>query len=90
MNKIAILLSATMVLVLMTVIVTPTILASAKKSSEFRQGARDGAAQADSDIKTKNHIDARPNHIPCPPNSSADYCAGFKGGYSDEAELKSE
>lgn len=74
----------------MTVIVTPTILASAKKSSEFRKGARDEAAQADSDTKTKNHIDARPNHIPCPPNSSADYCAGFKGGYSDEAALKND
>ena len=31
-------------------------------------------------------IDARQEHIKCPPNSvNADWCSGYRDGYSDEA-----
>jgi hypothetical protein len=51
-------------------------------------GYRDGVLQADQDIKTKFNttgIDANQAHIPCPPKTNAEYCLGFRDGYSDEA-----
>jgi hypothetical protein len=59
------------------------------KSSDYMSGYRAGVIQADKDITNFDKlggIDARQDHIKCPPDSiNADYCSGFKDGYSDEA-----
>lgn len=48
-------------------------------------GYRDGVLQADEDIKAKPNIDANQDHIKCLAQVTADYCLGYKDGYSDEA-----
>src|SRR5919198_689367 len=58
------------------------------KSGWYMVGYRDGVLQADSDIKTKFNttgIDATQADIQCPPDTNAEYCLGYKDGYSGEA-----
>ena len=59
------------------------------KSSDYLSGYRAGVIQADKDVQNFDKlggIDARQEHIKCPPNSvNADWCSGYRDGYSDEA-----
>jgi hypothetical protein len=61
------------------------------KSSDYMSGYRNGVIKADKDVQLFNAnklpgIDARQEHIMCPPNSvNADWCSGYRDGYSDEA-----
>jgi hypothetical protein len=61
------------------------------KSSDYMHGYRDGVIKADKDVQLFNAnklpgIDAHQDKIPCPPDSvNADWCSGFRDGYSDEA-----
>jgi hypothetical protein len=59
------------------------------KSSYYISGYRAAVIQANKDVQNFDKlggIDARQEHIKCPPNSvNADYCSGFRDGYSDEA-----
>jgi len=52
-------------------------------------GYRVGVIKADDDIKNFDKlggIDARQDHIKSPPDSiNADFCSGYRDGYSDEA-----
>ena len=61
------------------------------KSRDYMLGYRVGVIQADKDVQLMNTgklpaIDANQDKIKCPPNSnsfSADFCSGYKDGYSD-------
>ena len=59
------------------------------KSSDYMSGYRVGVIKADDDIKNFDKlggIHARQDHIKCPPDSiNADFCSGYRDGYSDEA-----
>ena len=61
------------------------------KSSDYMSGYRAGVIKADKDVHIFNAIklpgiDAHQDKIPCPPDSvNADFCSGFRDGYSDEA-----
>ena len=59
------------------------------KSSDYMSGYRAGVIQANKDVQNFDKlggIDARQEHIKCPPDSvNADWCSGYKDGYSDEA-----
>ena len=59
------------------------------KSIDYMSGYRAGVIQADKDVQNFDKlggIDARQEHIKCPPNSvNADWCSGYRDGYSDEA-----
>ena len=61
------------------------------KSTDYVSGYRVGVIQADEDVQkfTDNKlsgIDAAQDKIECPPDFfNADFCAGYKDGYSDEA-----
>jgi hypothetical protein len=61
------------------------------KSRDYMLGYRAGVIQADKDVQLFNAdklsgIDAHQDKIKCPPNSfNADFCLGYKDGYSDEA-----
>jgi len=52
-------------------------------------GYRVGVIKTDDDIKNFDKlggIHARQDHIKCPPDSiNADFCSGYRDGYSDEA-----
>jgi hypothetical protein len=61
------------------------------KSSDYMSGYRAGVIQADKDVQKFNDnklsgIDANQDKIKCPTDSfNADFCSGYKDGYSDEA-----
>jgi hypothetical protein len=61
------------------------------KSSDYMSGYRDGVIKADKDIQLMNDskingIQADQKDVKCPPDSfNADFCSGYKDGYSDEA-----
>jgi hypothetical protein len=61
------------------------------KSSDYMSGYRDGVIKADKDIQLMNDskingIQADQKDVKCPPDSfNADFCSGYKDGFSDEA-----
>jgi hypothetical protein len=61
------------------------------KSSDYMSGYRDGVIKADKDIQLMNDckingIQADQKDVKCPRDSfNADFCFGYKDGYSDEA-----
>ncbi|MFL6322376.1 MAG: hypothetical protein ACJ72Q_18130 [Nitrososphaeraceae archaeon] len=61
------------------------------KSSDYMSGYRDGVIKADKHVQLMNYgklngINADQKDVKCPPDSfNADFCAGYKDGYSDEA-----
>jgi hypothetical protein len=58
------------------------------KSGDYMYGYRDGVIKAYKDVQNFDKIggiDARQEHIKCPPDSNAEFCSGFRDGYSDEA-----
>ena len=61
------------------------------KSSDYMSGYRNGVIKADKDVQllnngTINGIQADQKDVKCPPDSeNADWCSGYKDGYSDEA-----
>jgi hypothetical protein len=58
------------------------------KSSDYMSGYRSGVIQADKDVQNFDKlggVDARQDHIKCPPNGTAEWCLGYKDGYADEA-----
>jgi hypothetical protein len=104
MNK-QIILSAILLLALVAtsllVVTSPTLILAKKSksaspakvdesSAEFRQGALAGNNQEKLDLQQHNGIDAQTAHIKCPPNSSPTFCAGFKAGYQEQAEIDNE
>jgi hypothetical protein len=61
------------------------------KSSDYMSGYRAGVIHADKDVQLFNAnklpgIDAHQDKMKCPPDFfNADFCSGYKDGYSDEA-----
>jgi hypothetical protein len=72
-----------LVVTTMVVVASPTLVL-AKKSSEYKQGFKDGQAAETADEKTSGGQIPKNNHQ-C--NGTFDYCNGFADGYPHQIEV---
>jgi hypothetical protein len=81
-------LAIAVVLVILTATSLGIMQSAIAKGTPYQAGYRAGVIAADKDVQNIDKpgspgVDA--NNIKCPPDSSPDYCSGYKKGYTDEA-----